>query len=240
EDIHDEHEAACARAEAETRLRESEKLHRFTLELTRQIVWSVEPDGSGLTLSPRYFEVTGMDPAEDPSLSIHPDDRERMAAESQAAMASGQPYMSECRLRMRDGSYRTFRVRSAPLRDADGRIIRWYGVSEDVHDELQASQAQREAEQRYRLAVRATSEAGWAYDVENDVLDCSDNSGEVFGAPDKNVGKTRLEWWQDRLHPDDQERIHQSFRNAMAGTQTHWSASYRFRRVNGEFADILD
>jgi two-component system, LuxR family, sensor kinase FixL len=240
EDIHDEYEAERARREAEARLRESEELHRFTLELTRQIVWSVEPDGTGLTLSPRYYEVTGMDPSDEASLSIHPDDRERVMNESAAALAIGRPYTIECRLRMRDGGYRMFRVRSSPLRDPEGRIVRWYGVSEDIHDERLAGQAQREAEHRYQLAVRATNDAVWDFDVENDTLDWSDNSAEIFGAPDATIGQTRLDWWVERLHPDDRGRTYQSFLAAIEGTQTVWSASYRFRRVDGEYADILD
>jgi len=240
EDIHDEREAERAGRAAEARLRESEELHRFTLELTRQIVWSLEPDGTGLTLSPRYFEVTGMDPADDPSLSIHPDDREQVVAESAAAMAAGRPYTSECRLRTREGGYRTFRIRSAPLRDSEGRIIRWYGVSEDVHEERLAGQAQSEAEHRFRLAVRATNDAVWDYDVEGDVLDWSDNSAAVFGSPDDTIGQTRLSWWVNRLHPDDRKRTFRSFRSALEGTGTLWSASYRFRRIDGDYADILD
>ena len=240
EDIDEEHEAERAQREAETRLRESEELHRFTLELTQQIVWSVEPDGTGLTLSPRYFAVTGMDPEDDPSLSIHPEDRDRVLAESSAALEAGEPYTSECRLRTRDGGYRTFRIRSAPLRDRKGRIVRWYGVSEDVHDEMQAEQAQREAEHRYKLAIRASNDAVWDYDAETDTLDWSDNSAGVFGAPDDSIGRTRLTWWVDRLHPEDRDRTYASFRAAIAGTQTHWSASYRFRRLDGQYADILD
>jgi two-component system sensor kinase FixL len=222
------------------RLRESEQLHRFTLELTRQIVWSIEPDGTGLTLSPRYYEVTGMDPADEASLSIHPDDRERVMAESAAALAEGRAYTAECRLQTREGAYRLFRIRAAPLRNAEGRIIRWYGVSEDVHDEMLASQAQREAELRYRLAVQATNDAVWDYDVENDMLDWSDNSAELFGSPDNPIGQTKLAWWVNRLHPDDQARVYESFCSAIKGTQTLWSASYRFRRVDGDYADVLD
>jgi two-component system, LuxR family, sensor kinase FixL len=80
QDIEEEYRAQCARREAIARLRESEELHRFTVELTQQIVWSVEPDGSGLTLSERYHDMTGVQPGGDASLSVHPDERERVIA----------------------------------------------------------------------------------------------------------------------------------------------------------------
>ena len=135
EDIEDEWQAQCARREALTRLRESEELHRFTVELTRQIVWSVEPDGSGLSLSARYYELTGMAPDGDAADFVHPGDREHVFSTWVAALESGEPYSDECRLRMRDGDYRYFRLRAAPLRDADGQIVRWYGITEDIHEE---------------------------------------------------------------------------------------------------------
>ncbi|WP_165357161.1 PAS domain-containing sensor histidine kinase [Sphingosinicella sp. CPCC 101087] len=240
QDVHEEQEAEQARYAAESRLRESEQLHRFTLELTRQIVWSVEPDGSGLMLSPRYAEVTGMDPTVEPSLAIHPDDRERIESSWMEAVATGEPYSAECRLVVRGGDYRFYRLRAAPLRDPAGRIVRWYGVSEDIHEERQAEQARRDAEQRYRLAVQATNDAVWDYDVDNDILDWSDNSARIFGSPEAPIGHTRLSWWVTRLHPDDRERISESFRRALHGHRSHWSASYRFQRSDGGYADILD
>ena len=60
---------------------------------------------------------------------------------------------------MKDGSYRLVRVRAAPQRDEDGAILRWYGVTEDVHDQEQAEIAQRDVEERYRLAAQATNDA---------------------------------------------------------------------------------
>jgi two-component system sensor kinase FixL len=126
------------------------------------------------------------------------------------------------------------------LRDANGRIVRWYGVSEDVHDEMLAEQAQQEAEHRYRLAVRASNDAVWDYDAQTDMLDWSDNSAGVFGSPENPIGRTRLSWWVERLHPEDRERIFASFCGALEGTQTLWSASYRFRRLDGQYAHILD
>jgi PAS domain S-box-containing protein len=240
EDIDDERQAERARGEAEERLRESEELHRFTLELTRQIVWSVAPDGTGLTLSPRYYEVTGMDPSAPPDLSIHPDDRGRISRESQRALATERPWLSECRLKVRGGGYRLFRVRAAPLRDADGRVVRWYGVSEDIHEERLAEQAQHEVEERYRLAVQATNDAVWDYDVDRDLLEWSENSAGILGAPAAPLGPTSLDWWIEHIHPEDRRRVRDGFLGAISGDQVHWAADYRFQRGDGRYADIHD
>ena len=71
EDIEDEFRAEQARREAEERLRDSEELHRITLEMSQQIAWTAEADGSGLVMSDRYEELTGLgDPARRANRSI--------------------------------------------------------------------------------------------------------------------------------------------------------------------------
>src|SRR6202035_1980210 len=55
-----------------------------------------------------------------------------------AQMARDEAYEDEMRLRGADGTYRQFLVRTAPLRDASGRVVEWYGVSTDIEDRKRA------------------------------------------------------------------------------------------------------
>ena len=239
EDIEEEWQARCAERAALAQLRESEDLHRVTLELSEQIAWSVEPDGSGLTLSPRYYELTGMDPEAAPELSIHPEDRERFLKATETALANGRPFSSECRLCTASGEYRYFRMRAAPFRDAEGGIVRWYGITADIHEERAAEQARREVEERYRLAVQATNDAVWDYDIVNGTIDWSENSATIFRSA-KPIGRTGIGWWEERVHADDRTRIVTSLSAAIEGGETHWSATYRFLREDGSYAEMLD
>jgi PAS domain S-box-containing protein len=240
EDIEDENLVERARREVEARLRESEEMHRHTLEMSQQIAWTAEADGSGLVMSARYEELTGLGDAEEARLSIHPDDRDQVTQGWTQSVTTGQPFAQRCRLRMKDGSYRFMRVRASPQRDADGRVLRWYGVTEDVHDHEQAERARRDVEARYRLAVQATNDAVWDYDVVQDVIDWSDNAGGIFGSGDAPIGKTGIEWWRERVHPEDRDKVVESLKGAIGGSDSRWSASYRFRREDGSYADILD
>ena len=240
EDIEEEWQAQRARRDALARLSESEELHRFTIELTRQIAWSVEPDGSGLTLSARYYELTGMAPGGDASEFVHPDDREHVFMAWVTALESGQPYSDECRIRMKDGSYRYFRLRAAPLRHADGQIVRWYGMTEDIHEERVAEHAHRDVAERYRLAIQATNDAVWDYDIANGMIDWSDDSAEMFRSQNRPIGRTSVKWWEDHIHPDDREAVANSLLQTIASGETHWSATYRFIRDDGSQADMLD
>ena len=233
DDVHEQREAA-------ERLRESEEMHRLTLELMRQIVWTTEPDGTGLVLSPRYRELTGMGGNEDAALSIHPDDRDETNRRWADAVAGGEPYAAECRLRMADGNYRAFRVRAVARRDAAGAIVRWYGISEDVQDQKEAERARRDVEERYRLAAMATNDAVWDSDLIADVTEWGENAGAILGCGKGPLGPNRAEWWRDRIHPEDRPGVVQGFKKAMEGKDRRWSAAYRFQRDDGSYADIYD
>ena len=224
---------------AEDRLRETAELYRYTLELSQQIVWTASPDGTHLGRSQRYEELTGLPGDTPPTEAIHPDDVEAMSAAWQAAVASGKSFAADFRLRMRDGTYRTFRARAAARRDEAGRIVRWYGTSEDIEEQQRAEQARHEAEERYRLALRATNDVIWDLNVTTDQIHWSDAAAAIFGGVSGNAS-TPLGWWEERVHPDDRDRVLTSLRRAIRGRQTHWAESYRFLKADGGHADIFD
>jgi len=77
---------------------------------------------------------------------LHPDDRERVLKAWRESVANGTPYEQEERHRGADGQYRWFLARGVPLRDPDGRIVRWYGTNTDIEDRKQAEWALQEAQ----------------------------------------------------------------------------------------------
>jgi two-component system, LuxR family, sensor kinase FixL len=240
EDIEDEIRTEEARREAVERLRESEEMHRITLEMSQQIAWTADADGGGLVLSERYRELTGaaVDDQESREM-LHPDDRDHVTAAWVESVASGKQFSVRSRLRMKDGSYRFVRVRAAAQRDEDGTIMRWYGVTEDVHDQEQAEIAQRDVEERYRLAAQATNDAIWDHDFRDGTIEWSDNMAAILGAAGP-LGRTPASWWEERIHPDEALSLIKSLSDAIEGDARRWSGTYRFRRDDGSYADVLD
>ena len=113
-----------------------------------QIVWTATPDGTVDFASDGFFRLVGW---QDRSLAgdawldaLHPDDRAACLEAWQAAVAAGEPYATEFRLwRAADASWRWYRVAAGPVRDARGRIVKWYGTAVDVHERVQAEAALR-------------------------------------------------------------------------------------------------
>jgi two-component system sensor kinase FixL len=227
------------REATESRLREREELYRFTVELSQGMVWTTDPQGILRSISPRYHELTGLPPSSAPREAIHPEDRERIIGEWENAIRTGQPHFAEYRLRMADGSFRHFRNQVQPRRNECGEVIGWYGLINDIHEQKQAEIALERAEERYRLAARATNNAIWDLDFTQDVIHWTTSEIGFFGYPGGNQ-TTSIGWWEERVHPDDRAATSASLERAQRTGQSHWSASYRFCRADGEYSDVFD
>jgi PAS domain S-box-containing protein len=151
-----------ARRQAEEALRESEEHLRYTVDHNPQVPWTAGPDGGIEDFSERWLELTGL--GREAALGggwarvPHPEDAPRMQAAWAHAVRTGEPYDVEHRIRLADGSYRWMRSRAVPRRGADGRIVRWYGSTEDIHERRRAEEELREREERYRTLFESIDE----------------------------------------------------------------------------------
>ena len=126
----------------ETALRESEDHYRHAVELNPQTSWTATPDGQRDHVSSRWQEWTGTSGLGSSSLEgLHADDRVHTLETWGNAVATGEPYDIEHRVKMRDGGVRWMHSRAFPRRDDVGRIVKWYGTTEDVHDRKTAEAA---------------------------------------------------------------------------------------------------
>jgi PAS domain S-box-containing protein len=139
---------------AEAALRESEIKFRAIANAIPHLVWSCLPDGRHDFFNERWYEYTGLpaSPAEAerwPEI-VHPDDRERAGRLWQQALASGEPYQIEYRLRYRPtGEYRWCLTRAVPVDGPDGNLLRWLGTVTDVHEQrLTADELRRASEKK--------------------------------------------------------------------------------------------
>lgn len=130
---------------------EKEKQWRIFLDAIPQMVWSALPDGHVDFYNKRWYEFTGLafgsSDGESWQNVVHVDDREKARASWGTALATGQPYEIEYRLRDRSGAYRWALGRARPVRDQRGIIERWFGTCTDI-DDLKQLEAQRDVLRR--------------------------------------------------------------------------------------------
>jgi two-component system sensor kinase FixL len=230
------------RKRTEELLRESEELYRYTVELSQQMVWTADPEGRYTTAGGNFYVLTGapegMPFQEALPRLVHPDDYERLEQGWQDAFRTGQPHYEEFRMRVADGSYRIFQARAAPQRNENGEITRWYGFVEDVTEQRQATAALREAEERYRLAARATNDAVWDWDIASGSLTWSEAATVYLG--NLPLDGCTIDWWEEAIHPDDRERVASGLRAVVEEGKSRWSAAYRLRKADGDYAYVYD
>ena len=152
-------------------------------------------------------------------------------------MASGRAEQIEEVVDFPDGRQAWWLSTKAPLRDADGRVVGLVGTSLDITDRKLAEARHLEFEERYRLAARATNDAIWDWRIADGQVIWSEAVTTLFGHA---VTETDAQWWLDCIHPDDRTRIDAGIHAVINSAVTAWTAEYRFRRADGDYAVVLD
>src|SRR6185503_8895452 len=166
------HEALESRRSDDT-LRTSEDVLRMVIDTIPAMAWSVLPDGTVDFLNQRWMDYAGLSLQEyvkDPMQVIHPEDIPRVMEKWLIDMPAGRPYEDEMRLRRADGEYRWFLIRTVPLRDKQGNIVKWYGTSVDIEDRKRAEDALRESEFDLAAAQRVAQLGSWALDTSTNAV----------------------------------------------------------------------
>ncbi|MBL8292748.1 MAG: PAS domain-containing protein, partial [Bryobacterales bacterium] len=193
--------------------RESGKL-RDVIETVPAYAWSALPDGSVDFVNRRWQEFSGV--SLDQTLNwgweeaIHPEDLGRFVEAWHAAVASGSTMEAEARVRRADGQYRWLLIRSVPLRDKTGKIVKWYGVSTDIDDRKRAEQALRRSEAYLAETQRLTHTGTYAADYTTAPLYWSEEMFRIFGFDPEDGLPTRDQPLK-RVHPEDLEKFEQAW-----------------------------
>ena len=175
------------RKHAEDKLRASERSLRQLTETIPQMLWSAEADGAVDYCNRRVLDYTGL-PEEQVHRAgwmsaVHQDDSEKMTQAWRSSVSTGEPFQYEFRcLRSADHTYRWCVSSALPLRDWEGRVIKWFGSVVDLHDWKEAQQAlqmtQIELARVSRLTTMGELAASIAHEV-NQPLTAVINNGSA-------------------------------------------------------------
>jgi PAS domain S-box-containing protein len=127
------------------------------------VIFSSQGDVSYEYVSDRFHEYAGTSADSGQSVHwlefVHADDVDRIKADWMQSIQSGGGYEAEYRLRSKENTYRWFRSRAVPIRDLDGKIIKWYGTCSDIHDSKLLEQSIRDnATELEKMVDRRTDE----------------------------------------------------------------------------------
>jgi len=177
-------------------LRRQEKKLRDVIETIPTFAWTALPDGSIDFANHSWEEYSGLSNEQSVDsgweAAVQPADLKRHMEKWRASVASGEPFEQEVRFRRADGEYRWFLVRAVPLRDARGKILKWYGTSTDIEDRKLAEQLQSDLAHINRVTTMGELTASFAHELKQPIAATVMNASTCMR-------------WLKREHPDLEE-----------------------------------
>lgn len=173
-------------------------------------------------------------------LFFTPEDRAtgRVDVEMQMALRDGRA--SDERWHMRkDGQQFWASGEMMPLYNEQHVHLGFVKILRDRTAEHLAGVAVKETQERYRLALKATNDAVWEWDLASGEIIWNDALKNAYGHTVTGANGHRS-WWVSHIHPEDRERIETSIRHVITGSGDAWSEEYRFQRFDGSYASVLD
>jgi PAS domain S-box-containing protein len=195
-------------------------------------VWTARADGGLDWFNDQVYAYFG---AERGSLDgagwtamVHPEDLLSATERWAQALASGDTYETEFRLRDRQGIYRWHLARAVPLRDGRGEISAWIGTNTDI-------EAQKEVEAAY------AQDRDRLWTISQDLMMICDFNGVVIAvnpSAERTLGWTQADM-VDRpvaefLHPDDRGTTSEEVSRLSSGATT-FTFENRYRTREGDY-----
>ncbi|HZT64035.1 MAG TPA: EAL domain-containing protein [Burkholderiales bacterium] len=177
-------------------------------------------------------ELLGMSPDE-----ILPMTRAELEAAYDEMMATGSTQAMRSAYRCKDGSTLPFESRRRVMRSGDGWLV--VATARDIRERIAQEEALRKSNERFDMAVRATNDVIWDWDLETDEIWWNDNYTKVFGLPRDSLDRSIQSWYQG-IHPEDQGRVIAGVHRVIGSGAENWSDEYRFHRQDGGWVHVLD
>lgn len=240
-DVTDRKQLEARTADAFHQVRETNRLFGMAGTLASVGHWRFEIGSGNVIWSDEVFRIHGLPVGTPPPLAkavdfYHPDDRDRIETELNAAIAERRGFEWEARVLGADGRTRHVVAQGQIEVDESGEMVAMFGVFQDVTDRALSEAARRDSEARFRLITEQASDMIALIDLDGVILFMSPASTAILGtSPEAMVG-TRP---KDRMHPDDKAAI-DAYRVKLHASAGRSPTSVRFRmcHANGTYAWI--
>ena len=170
---------------------------------------------------------------------IYPDDIELFLQQKSCLLNSLQAIDLQYRILMPDGAIKWVHMLGQVINDEQGHPHSIRGTIQDITDYKVSVLTHEESNKRYDLAMQATSDAIWDWDVAK----CSIHRGagykRIFGYEEIEVDQP-VQSFTNCLHPDDKNRVLEGIYAAIEGITSNWSDTYRYKKADGHYAYVED
>ncbi|MBV9963030.1 MAG: PAS domain S-box protein [Parafilimonas sp.] len=178
--------AAVEVAKAEQALRQSEERLRTLADAVPQVIWANDAEGKANYFNMRWYEYSGLNYEQSVGLGweaiVHADDAPASVEKWNKALAAGEIFDTEYRLKRRDGVYRWFIGRNVPLKNEESNITGWFGSATDIEDLKEVQEALSQSEARLKITMEsAVDYCIITMDTERKIQRWSSGAEKTFG-----------------------------------------------------------
>ncbi len=149
-------------------------------------------------------------------------------------------FFTENRVKKPDGTVIWIRQIGNYTKDKNGVPIKFEGTIQDITSSKLMSIELEESNQRYNYVTKATSDAIWDLDFVKGTLFWGDNYEKLFGHPLHDSAVDELKYWESKIHPEDRERVIQSFNFSIGQGEDNWEEAYRFKNFDSTYSNVVD
>jgi len=227
--------AALALAESEDHLNRAQQVAHVGS-------WQRDIANDALHWTDESYRIFGIAPGttvtmEDFIARLHPDDRDAVIKEWQAALA-GAPYVVEHRIIANDQT-RWVSERAVVFFDDAGTPIKAVGTVHDITEQKEVYRKLEESEQRWSFAIEGSGDGVWDWDIPAGKVLFSKRWKEMLGFADEEISDA-LDEWTSRVHPDDMPQVMADVETCFSSASTIYSNEHRVRCKDGSYKWILD
>jgi PAS domain S-box-containing protein len=194
-----------AQIEAERILREREAEFRTLANAIPQLAWIADSEGRRYWYNDRWYEYTGLRPDQCLGLGWQvahdPDHLTRVFPSQLARFKAGREWEDTYPLRRADGEWRWFLARAMPVKETDGRVLRWFGTNTDITERLEAERALAASEERFRRALAIETVGVIFFTIDGGITDANDAFLRMAGYARADLEAGRIRW--DELTPPE-------------------------------------
>jgi PAS domain S-box-containing protein len=218
---------------AEEALRSREQQLRSMLDSIPALVTTMTPAGDSEMVNEQLVAYTGQTPQQLKNWSekVHPEDRGGLVELWRRSLESGDPYEADERVRRADGVYRWFHTRGLPMRDAEGKIVRWCLLLTDIEDRKRAEESLSEREHDLSRIIETMPGLVWCAAANGELTYVNQRILDYTGT---NREALAMAGWVGFLHPDDVLPTVRAWSHSLETGQPY-EVQYRFRRFDGGY-----
>ncbi|MBC7886991.1 MAG: PAS domain S-box protein [Ferruginibacter sp.] len=191
---------------ARKKIVESEQRFRTMADNIPNLAWMANADGWIFWYNKKWYEYTGTDIEQMKGWGWqsvhHPHQLEAVLKKWQSSIKSGQPFEMIFPIKSAGGEFRQFLTRVLPVPDGEGKIYQWFGTNTDITERMEAEEALKESEERFRTMAEGTDILIATSDETGNATYFNKAWTDIIGRPMEDLVKFG---WVHQIHPEDRD-----------------------------------